>query len=354
MSAITQTKTKRNELQLPILHFVVIDQWKKVIGTKAIFAWLELYTMAKRDEEVEGVNKWEEARVPMSINKLIKVFGVGRDTFYNKILKPLWNVGLIDLVEYKDSENKGTKPVNVIVYKYPQNNKELATKELVAFRDYDKDYNSEARVFAKLGGRPKSNTENVTETKNETTKNTDEKLQDFVGKKRVFRVQTRGSSIQEHNNSNNSFSNNINNNISNNNINYSSSSRKRKEKEEKVSKLLNKNISYKILYELLEEKGFEKTTIVDTILELNKQNIDMFSMNDIHKQINLMMEKIMYGDTIYSFAVYFANGLKKLTELSRLKRVYAYEKEKELQYIKERSERNSGIYYNWLLEENQF
>jgi len=150
-----QGKEPRNQLELPTLHFIVTDQWTEVLSEKAIFAWLRMYSWCKRDEEIQDVNPWEQSRVPLSLAKLRKKLKVGNDTFYNQILKPLWNVGLIDIEEYTGSENKGTKPVNIIVYKYPQNKKELAYQPIKEVRDYDKDYHSQARTFAKQGGRPK-------------------------------------------------------------------------------------------------------------------------------------------------------------------------------------------------------
>src|SRR5699024_11024468 len=105
-------KVGRNELELPTLHFVVMDQWVDVIGERALFAWLKMYTWCKRDEETDK-NQWDEARIPTSFNQIIKRLGVGRETFYKRILRPLWNVGLIDIEEYEDSDNKGSKPMNV-------------------------------------------------------------------------------------------------------------------------------------------------------------------------------------------------------------------------------------------------
>ncbi|RKJ31559.1 hypothetical protein D7X33_40285, partial [Butyricicoccus sp. 1XD8-22] len=151
-------KIPRNELELPTLHFVVVDQWIDVIGEKALLAWLHMYSWCNREkteDDVENINLWEQAKIPTSYKKIIKRLGVGRDTFYNKILKPLWNVGLIDIEEYTESDNKGTKPMNIIVYKYPQNNKNLSHQEIAIIRDYDKDYHSKAKTFAKMGGRPK-------------------------------------------------------------------------------------------------------------------------------------------------------------------------------------------------------
>src|SRR5699024_5359266 len=47
------------------------------------------------------------------------------------------------------------KPMNVVVYKYPQNNKTLAHEPITEVRNYDLDYKSKERTFAKKGGRRK-------------------------------------------------------------------------------------------------------------------------------------------------------------------------------------------------------
>ncbi|WP_392355836.1 hypothetical protein PSR14_31225 (plasmid) [Bacillus sp. A01H] len=147
-------KKTRNELQLPILHFVCMDDWIEKLGDKAFTAWLKFYTWCNREEDAHG-NRPEDDVIPSSLTKVQKRLGVGKDTFYNKILKPLWNHGLIDVFEYKSEGWKGQGNVNIIVYEYPQNNYDLAVQPLEQIRDYDTDYTSQAKVFAKLGGRPK-------------------------------------------------------------------------------------------------------------------------------------------------------------------------------------------------------
>src|SRR5690606_2936464 len=109
------------QLELPTLHFVVMDQWLDVIGEKALLAWLKFYTWCDRDrnkgDKPIDINLWEQSKIPSSFRQLMKRLGVGNDTFYNKIIKPLWNVGLIDIEEFEDSKNTGQKPMNIIVYK---------------------------------------------------------------------------------------------------------------------------------------------------------------------------------------------------------------------------------------------
>lgn len=151
-----RAEKKREELLLPILHYVVVDDWIEKIGADAFISWLRFHTWCDRSDERKDK---ENDVIPSSLTKVMKRLGMGRKKFYNSVIKPLWNYGLIDLVEYDDSSQKGTKPINIVVYEYPQNNIFLATKKLEKIRDYDLDYNSESRGFAKTGGRPKKNPE---------------------------------------------------------------------------------------------------------------------------------------------------------------------------------------------------
>ncbi|WP_324658913.1 hypothetical protein [Bacillus cereus] len=73
---------------------------------------------------------------------------------YLRLIKPLYEYGLVDLIEYEDSKNKGSKPINIIVHRYPQNSYPLSVMPLEKCRDWeqrvDEKYN-----FSKKGGRPK-------------------------------------------------------------------------------------------------------------------------------------------------------------------------------------------------------
>lgn len=167
----TLGKTPRNQLELPLLYFVVVDQWIDVIGIQGFIGWLKFYSWANREDKSNN-ERWNEAIIPISLSKAMKKLGVSKSTFYNSIIRPLWNVGLIDIVEYEGSENKGEKPKNIIVYKYPQNRIELASQPLEVVRDYDKDYHSKSRTFAKMGGRPKK-----VEKAEHTNKNSNESIE---------------------------------------------------------------------------------------------------------------------------------------------------------------------------------
>jgi hypothetical protein len=154
-----QGEEKREELELPTLHFVVMDQWLDVIGEKALLAWLKFYTWCDRDrkkgDKPVDINLWEQSKIPDSFAKIRKKLGVGNDTFYNQIIKPLWNVGLIDIEEWENDTRLGTKAMNIVVYKYPQNNKSLSFTKIQEVRNYDTDYSSHSKSFARKGGRPK-------------------------------------------------------------------------------------------------------------------------------------------------------------------------------------------------------
>src|SRR5690606_38642723 len=78
-----------------------------------------------------------------------------------KILKPLWEYWLIDLVEYDDSNRKSQKPKNIVVYESPKNKHETEIQPLKKLRDWEKDYDSPSKVFGRRGGRPKKNRTNV-------------------------------------------------------------------------------------------------------------------------------------------------------------------------------------------------
>src|SRR5699024_1627795 len=113
-----QGKKKREELQLPILTFVCADDWIDKLGNDAFVAWLKFYGWCDRSNE--RINK-EMDVIPRSFSNLMKELGMGSKKFYNKVIRPLWNYGLIDIEEYTESQQDGTKPNNIIVYEYPQN-----------------------------------------------------------------------------------------------------------------------------------------------------------------------------------------------------------------------------------------
>jgi hypothetical protein len=289
-------KTPREELELPRLYFVTMDNWIEVIGEKAFLAWLRFYTWADREEETPGVNKWEEANIPNSFIKLAKKLGVGKGTFYNQILKPLWNVGLIDIEEYEDSKQKGQKPLNITVYKYPQNNIALATKPLEVVRNYDTDYSSNARTFAKMGGRPKS------VDKSDSTP----VLRQNGGGSEIepggFSNRTGAGSEPEHNNILNDITN-ISNNFNNtlNDLNNSSSSKEKNKtkEEEEENKISPATIN-------LLKDYFSEAFVEQIIKYMKEYEITEIEEQELLDQVKRMRE---YQKPILDQAKFFVNGI---------------------------------------------
>ena len=145
-TTISRSKQPRNEQPLPPLHFVVMDDWLEKLGEKSLILYLKLYTHVDRTGE--------EHCIRTQTAKLIEKLGLSKSKYY-RLLAPLYEYGLIDLVEYEDSKQKGSsKPVNIIVHKYPQNKHALATMPLEKCRDWEK-RTEENYSFTKKGGRPK-------------------------------------------------------------------------------------------------------------------------------------------------------------------------------------------------------
>ncbi|NUH84735.1 hypothetical protein HUN92_13500 [Bacillus firmus] len=127
---------------------------------------------------------------------------------------------------------------------------------------------------------------------------------------------------------------------------------KRIEEEEEIINLINENFCYEVLGDFLHEKNIGKETIMKTLIECYKKGLEIFTMEDITKQYNHMMDKQRYGERIFNFPTYFANGLNDLAEQTKSSRVYQQEKLRDYEIaMKQREDRVSKIpYYNWLEE----
>lgn len=151
MEKVTTTvkRRKREELHLPTLCFIVADDWMDKLGAEAFCTWLKLYTYVNRADK----DRTHDI-IPRSLAKLAEQLNMSKSTFYNVVVKPLWNYGLIDIIEYGESSSLGQKPKNIIVYPCPFNNPETRTQPLTKVRDYDTEYISICKEFGKLGGQP--------------------------------------------------------------------------------------------------------------------------------------------------------------------------------------------------------
>jgi hypothetical protein len=166
---VTKPKKSRNRVPLPNLYYIAMDDWVEKLGDKSFMLWLKLHTYMDRTD----IENPENHAIKTRQSKLIDRLGISKSTFL-RLIKPLYEYGLIDLVDYEGSKNEGSKPVNIVVFDYPQDieGKEYAPLEKV--RDWsqrvDEKYN-----FSRKGGRPKkevstednTNTSTKVETKEE-------------------------------------------------------------------------------------------------------------------------------------------------------------------------------------------
>jgi DNA-binding transcriptional ArsR family regulator len=156
-TTISKSTQPRNFQELPPLYFVAMDDWVEKLGEKSFILYLKLWTQVDRTGE--------EHCIRTQTTKLIKKLGMAKSTYY-RLLAPLYEYGLIDLEEYEDSKQKGSsKPVNIVVHKYPQNEFKRATMPLEKCRDWEK-RTLENYSFTKKGGRKKKevSTEDNTDT----------------------------------------------------------------------------------------------------------------------------------------------------------------------------------------------
>lgn len=150
---ISKPKRARNELKLPTLHFVVADDWIDKLGKEAFCAWLKLHTWVDRSDR-----KRECDLIPYTLESVFgkKHLNMSKSKFYRTVVRPLWNYGLIDMIEYTDYKRNTKKPINIVVYESPMNIRDAEVKPLEKIRDYDTEYKSVSQAQGRRGGRPKS------------------------------------------------------------------------------------------------------------------------------------------------------------------------------------------------------
>lgn len=142
-------KKKRETLWLPAMGFVVADDWMDKLGYERFCTWLKFHTWVDRKDANRDYDK-----VPMSLEASWEKLGISKTKFY-RLIAPLWEYGLIDIVEYEESTRIGQKPKNIVVYEYPFHEEERMFKELEKLRDWKTDYDSKSKDSGQLGGRPR-------------------------------------------------------------------------------------------------------------------------------------------------------------------------------------------------------
>ena len=142
-------KQNIDELQLPTLYFITMNQWLDVIDDVALISWLKFFTWTKQKDTLYSSEQYDQVdKLTESFSAIAKKLKVGTETLQNKILKPLWNVGLIDIIENESNEKIGSSKLVIIVYRYPMNQIERSYKPLEVLRNYDKEYNKKNRVYS--------------------------------------------------------------------------------------------------------------------------------------------------------------------------------------------------------------
>lgn len=131
LASISRKKLERHELRFPTFRFILADDWLKKLGNDSFCLYLELFTMADRTDTDRDIDK-----LPTSMKALMKRLGISKGTFYKRI-KPLYEYGFIDFIEFTESKLKGQKPINIIVFEAPWNEEENIKKPLVKLRSWE-------------------------------------------------------------------------------------------------------------------------------------------------------------------------------------------------------------------------
>lgn len=127
------------------------NSWLTTIGEKGFIGWLQLLSMTLLQENLAK----DGASVEYPTKKeILQKLGVSEKTFNRNILRPLFEVGLLDVFE-DDQKNKlrkrGVPTSRIVVYRYPFNKRENLFKPLQIVRSFDTDYNSKAKLLGILG-----------------------------------------------------------------------------------------------------------------------------------------------------------------------------------------------------------
>lgn len=122
--------------------------------------------------------------------------------------------------------------------------------------------------------------------------------------------------------------------------------REEEEEKEYITRAREGNFAYEILSDYFREKLIDERTIDKIIGHLIHYKLDIFSLENVEKQFNHMMQKEVSGQRIYDFPYYFANGLKDLTRQSKVSNNYL--RERLLRIEQNKRQNPTARFYNWL------
>ncbi|MGE7976681.1 hypothetical protein ACQKOK_28265 [Bacillus cereus] len=146
-------KTPREALRLPQLHFIVMDDWLDKLGEKSFCLWLKLLTKVDRTDDRKNTVKYSQKALAESL-------GMAKSTML-RLLKPLYEYGLIEYTQYTFDTNKHSAE-NIVIFEMPQNNPALQFAPLQKCRSWEQ-RTEEKFNYSKRGGRPKSDALEVVE-----------------------------------------------------------------------------------------------------------------------------------------------------------------------------------------------
>ena len=101
--------TQHSPVSIPV-PTVAFSEWLPLVGDQAFLTWLRFRSWSPTpDTESPSV-------ISLPISHIIKQLKIGNSTFYDKILRPLWNYGFIELTPSEDDRRCS----RITVYPYPQ------------------------------------------------------------------------------------------------------------------------------------------------------------------------------------------------------------------------------------------
>lgn len=308
VGGVNMAEVPKEHLRLPQLHFISAMDWIDKLGDTAFCAYLKLFTLADR----KGKSlKRDEAKIKDSLTNVQKELGISRGTFYNKVIEPLWSYCLIDLETYEESKMKknAQKPVNIIVYPYPNMEFERMVQPLEKLRDYKTDYNSEARIHARKKPK-KTDIDTVQNLDGIVIGNKEEKpdfntVQNLDGGPSKNRTGDRLKN-EQNNLSNNSFNNVLN---SFNNV---------EEEEEEIVPSILDNPSLKLLNELAIQSGFNEDLAMDLVICVNEKGITNLNESVIMEAFRLVQKDIDNGKEIVEWDKWTAGKIERVAKRPQL------------------------------------
>lgn len=314
-SVILAGKKERKHVRIPVdIYMNAADDWMDKLGYKLFGYWIKFHSWVDRSE-----TRLCDQHIPYKLESVYEKLGVSETTFFRDI-KPLWEFGLIDIIEFGDKKG-GKKPRNIIVYEYPMNDINRKYEPLEKLRDWKKDYKS----FSKDGGIKGALLKKISTKQNQPPKN--DRLENHVDNNDF--QPPKNDRLQPPKNDRFNLPNLGANNLIN----------KLLIKINKDIKALNNNflslMDLELINEFLELDNFTEIEREKILIHIIKNDIKV-SMESIKQQCLFMRGK----KDIINRATYFINGIEN--NAGRDYRDFSYRQEEPEKYERK------VPFYNWL------